>query len=327
MSTLRTPSRKQIRHGLREAMPWLAAFFGLGSVATLIVVQLLNNGGEVDTATLGLVALGLILLFAVAAPFHASQALRRISQLKVGALELGMKEIKRAERVRPVPGEEDGVSATRPPNCGYPKIVSELQGRLRFVRLIFEFAGEVREDDYRGIASWLRDHGVLTQDEETFALDLLEGTGADLPEWDKATREDFLNAAYAFAIRFGPRMWDRQVRNLLREEGCFVADYKQEPGHRPDFLVCHEERWALVAARVAGDSPVYLESAGPRLHDFEPRTLIQSRAIVIPDIRQGKVSDDIAWEADRPDGVRVIKLGKLKENLDVLFRNAEAVPV
>ena len=309
---------------VREAMPWIAAFFGLGAVAALIVVQLFNNGGKANTTTLGLLAVGLILLFTVAAPYHASEAVRRVSKLKLGALELGLKEIKRAERVRPVPGEGDGVPAPRSPDCGYRQIVAELQGRLRFVRLILEFENEVKEEDYRGIASWLRGHELLRQDEEAFVLDLLEGSGADLPEWDAVTRADFLDAAYAFSVRFGPKIWDRWVRHEIRRDEWFVVDYKQGPGHRPDFLAYREGRWALMTARVVGARPDYLEVAAPRLLDFEPRTLIASRAIVIPDIRAGKVAEECAWGPGRPDGVRVLKLGDLKKDTELAFAEPKA---
>jgi hypothetical protein len=307
--------------------PWAAVVFSLGVVAALIVVQLLNKEGKADTTTLGLLLIGVILLFAAIAPAQAADAIGRITKLKLGAVELGLKEIKRAERVRPVPGEEDGVSAARPSHCGYAEIVEKLQGRLRFVRQILEFTEEVKEeDDYHGIASWLREHGLLQQDEEAFVLDLLDGTGADLPEWEAATRKDFLDAAFAFSVRFGPKIWDRWVRRGLTDSGWFVAGYEQDKGHRPDFLAFRGGLGAVMTARVAGDQTINIEQAGPRLLSFEPRTLVDSRVIVIPDIRRGVVDGGIAWGFDRPDGVRVLKFGELKENPDLAFASPEAVP-
>ena len=283
-------------------MPWLAAIFALGVVAALIVVQLINDGGKPDTTTLGLFALGLLLLFAVTAPSAAGEILGRISKLKLGALEFGLKEMKRAERVRPVPEEEDGVLAPRESDCGHAKIVDLLEGRLRFVREILEFEKDVMEEDnYHGIAGWLREHALLKQDEEAFILDLLEGTGVDVAEWDRATRKDFLDAAYAFSIRFGPKIWDRRVRAALAERGWFVVDYEQPLGHRRDFLAYRDGRWALVTARVAGAKPGHRESSGQRLLAFKPNAVVSSRAIVIPDIRHGKVDDQLAWPT-RPIG-------------------------
>ncbi len=305
-----------------RAIPWVAALFGLGAVAALIVVQLVNNGGKANTTTLGLFAVGLVLLFVVAAPRHASQALARITKLKLGALEFGLKEIKRAARVRPVPGEWDGVLAPREPEFGYHEIVEELQGRLRFVRLILEFGGKVREEDgYRGAAAWLREHGLLNQVEEAFILDLIEGTGVDVAEWDVATREDFLDSAYSFSTRFGPRIWDRWVRRRLREDGWFIAEYEQKSGHRPDFLAYlkGQGRWALMTARVGGTSPDYEESAAGRLRKFSANQLINSRVIILPDIREGKAPDQHVWRDDRPDGVRVLKLGPLSASPELAF--------
>lgn len=301
-------------------MPWLAAIFALGVAAALIVVQLVNDGGKPDTTTLGLFVLGLLLLFIVIAPSAAAEALGRISKLKLGALEFGLKEIKRAERVRPVPGEGDGVPAPRESDCGYAEIVELLHGRLRFAREILEFEGDVSgEDDYRDIAAWLREHALLKQDDEAFVLDLLEGTGVDVAEWDRATREDFLDAAYAFSFRFGSMIWDRRVRGELRRHGWFLTDYEQPSGHRPDFLAYREGRWALFTARVGGAEPGHAEKAGGRLVNFKPRPLINSRAIVIPDIRHGQVGEELAWSSARPDGVRMIRLGELNREPNLPF--------
>lgn len=306
--------------------PWIAAVVSFVAVAVVIFVQLLNQEGKADTTTLGLLLIGGILLFGIVAPAAAVKAADRITKLKVGALELGLKEIKRAERVRPVPSEDNSVKTIRPREVGYLKIVDTLKGRLRFVSQILEFEAEVKfkgkpekgdrvdeddEYDYRAIAAWLRKHEMLDQAEEAFVLDLLDGTGADLSEWDAATRKDFLDAAYAFSSRFGPKIWDRWVRRKLGESGWFLAGFDQTEGHRPDFLAHRAGKWALMTARVGGDASGYVEKAGPRLLRFNDFGPIDSRVIVRPEIREGEVKEKYAWGSDHPDGVRVLSLNKL----------------
>lgn len=219
-----------------------------------------------------------------------------------------------------MPGEDDGVVPVRPPDCDYPRIVIELQGRLRFVRRILEFKEEVKNrHDYRGITFWLREHRLLRQEEERFVLDLLDGPNTDLDDWDPTTRSEFLDAAYAFSVRFGPKIWDRWVRQELTKGGWFVADFDQGKRHRADFLAYREGRWAQMTARVGGRTPRYIEKAAPRLLKFEPPELIISSVIVIPDIRNGRVKAKYAWGSNRPNGVRVLHLGELKESPELPF--------
>lgn len=297
-------------------LPWFAALVALAAVITLMVVQLIKNDGGADSTTLGFLGLATVFLFAVMAPHQTSGALRRITSFKVAGIEVGLGEIKRAERVKPLPGEDDGVGGERPKTNDYAAVVDRLQSRLRFVRLILGLKEEMGEQDYLPIADRLRTDLLLTRDEESFVLDLLEGPELAMTDWSAATREAFLDSAWAFATRFGPLIWDRHVRKRLEDAGWFVADYRQQRGHRPDFLAYREQDWAVMAARVGGneENPYHYAKTAGRLVRFKPQEPISGRCIVIPDIRAGTLEEKYRKGSDRQDGVKVVKLGRLEKD-------------
>jgi hypothetical protein len=298
-------------------LPWVAAVTALAVVITLIVVQLLATDGASDSTTLGLTGFVIVLLFAVLAPLQTKRVFGRIKTFKAAGVELGLEEIKRAERVRPLPREDDRVEIEKRPSTGLPaadyrKVVVELEARLRFVWaiLVLGQVSDVTESDYSAIVELLGTRGLLSEDEGTFALELLDRNHLQLTDWDSSTQETFLDSAWEFAIRFGPLIWDRYVRQQLEiprdGQKWLVADYQQQKGHRRDFLAYRDQqqRWAVMAARVAGtpDSPTSLAASRERLAKFTPESLVSGRRIIIPDIREATESDD---------EVRILKLSDL----------------
>jgi hypothetical protein len=316
--------KSRIRHAalcFSRIAPWLAAAVSLLAVALLVYVQLRNQGGKADTTTLGLLLIGVVLMFVIAAPVQAARAAKRITRLKVGAVELGLEEIKLAERVRPVPSEEDEVEAIRPLGCDYARVVAKLEGRLRFVREVLELEKAVKDKhDYIGITMCLREDGLLDGEEKRFMIDLLDGPNVGFDAWDDAARNDFLDAAYAFAVRLGPKVWDRRVKQELTDCGWFIADFNQSKKHRADFLAFRGSRTALMTARVGGTGSGYVEKAAPRLMNFDRFEPIEARVIVIPDKRHGAAKKEYEWSPDQPTGVRVLRLGDLKENPELPFK-------
>jgi hypothetical protein len=273
---------------------WFASVGALAAVVVLLAMHLDKSEGVMDSTALGLLAGGVGLLFACVAPWQTTQALRRITTFKFAGIELGLGELQRAERVRPLPREEDDevVVGPRPIGGGageeLRRVVDKMQARLRFSWDILEIEKKPgHQDDYRRVASWLRGAQLITQDEEMFILDLLRSDPHDVERWGATARDEYLDSGWQFAVRFGALIWDRHVRRELRRDGWFVADYPQERRHRPDFLGhCAEEGWAVMAARVAGPdhSPVALGPSRQRLRDVK-QDFVAGRCIVIPDIR------------------------------------------
>lgn len=228
-------------------------------------------------------------------------------------------EIQRAERVRPLPGDDDGVTVKkRPKSAGIEEISKRIKDKLRFVRKILDWEPAVDETEYRGIAEKLRVNDLITQDEEQFVLELLAGD-LDLRGWPDDTAREFLDSAWIFSVRFGSLVWDREVRKRLQASGWFIADFQQAPGHRPDFLAVRNGRWVAMAPRISGtpDQPFNHSVTARRLSEIDPGEKIEGRCVVIPDIREGTVADGKAEQLAAP--VKVVKLGTLLSSWEAAF--------
>lgn len=278
-------------------LAWLAAALAFVGAVTLIVVQLRGEKASPDSTTLGLFVLAAGLGFAFLAPGQATRALKRISIFKVGGVELGLAEIKRAERVRP-PQEDDGVqSEPRPRGAGYEDCVERLQDRIERTRIML--ALKARKKNYAEIAEKLRLAELLTRDEETFVLDLLQNYDPLSDDWSSSTEEKFLDATWAFATRFRALVWDRRVRQQLRADHWFIAGFDQLSGHRPDFLACKEGNWILVASRVGAleeAAPDNFDVAAKRLAAFADGPPVTNRLIVMLDPTRGEITNDAPGE-------------------------------
>jgi hypothetical protein len=284
-------------------LAWVAAAVALAGTTALIVLQLIHTHGVADSTTLGLVFLTIVLAFAVAAPHPTSGALKRITTFKVAGIEVGLGEIKLAERVNAlqIQVENDGVSVRERQGDDYGAIVKVLKERLQFVwnLLSLERSG-MRETNYISTTEWLRSRELLTYDEESLVRELLKGSGVEFADWSPPARSEFLDSAWTFAIRFGALIWDRNVRRALRREGWEVFDYTQDPGHRPDFLAFRGGSWAMTTARLGDDKgqPEQLDVAARRLARSESNVQISDRWIVIPDISKGFVSSECHEELE-----------------------------
>jgi hypothetical protein len=267
----------------------------------LIVAQLSHTHGVADSTTLVLLALVMALLFAVLAPYHTTGALRRVTNFKFGGVELGLGELKLAERLRPPPRENDGLGMrARPKAKSYPEIVERLKERLSETHSMLELDRKpdsyLEPDAYLAIADKLREMRVLTQDEEAFVLDLIDDdpTTAD---WSSAAEEGFLDSAWSFAARFRAMVWDRHVRRQLQAKGWFVAQFDQAIGHRPDFLIYRDGQWAVVAARPGSKDetrPENFRRAAERLATCDetiPITVpLGARCLILPSKLRGKLT-------------------------------------
>jgi hypothetical protein len=289
-------------------LAWIALVAAAAGAIVLMVVQLDDDGASPDSTTFGLFVVAAALGFAALAPGIAVRGLRRVSQFKVGGLELGLAEIKRADRVRP-PLEEDGVrSERRPKSSGYDACVARLRNRMNRARATLGLSA--RKDDYVGIAEEFRSLGLLTRDEETFVVDLQDYDPLS-NDWSTATAEKFLDDTWEFATRFRALVWDRQVRKSLKEQRWSIFEFEQSQGHRPDFLAYRDGDWALLAARVGSISknkPDKLDVAARRLWRFREGPEIASRSILLPELSGGFLSD--ALDVEVSAGIRVVTLAE-----------------
>jgi hypothetical protein len=291
---------------MRGGLAWVALVTAFAGAIALIVIQLSGDKASPNSTTLGLFVVAALLGFSALAPRLTIRGLQRVSQFKVGSLEVGLAEIKRAERVRP-PQEDDGVRAEKRPRfSGYDSCTSRLQNRLNRMRRMLELSAG--KDDYVGIAEELRSLGLLNRDEETFVIDL-QSQDPLSNDWSTATEEKFLDDTWAFATRFRALVWDRHVRKTLKGRGWSIFEYEQKRGHRPDFLAYREDRWALLAARVGSigkTKPDNLDTAARRLWKSRGVPEMTSRSIVVPDLSKGILSDSLDDEIR--DGIQVLTL-------------------
>lgn len=296
----------QLSDRFARLLAWLAVAAALAGAIVLIVVQLDGEKSTPDSTTLGLFVLAAALGFAALAPRRTIKGLQRVTRFKVGGVELGLAEIKRAERVKP-PQEDDGVRAeARPASKGYEACVDRLRSRLNRMRAMLHL--KASENDYVGIAEELRVRGLLSRDEETFVVNLQRNDPVS-DEWSTAVEEEFLDDTWAFATRFRALVWDRHVRKQLREKGWFIADYEQKRGHRPDFLACGQGRWTLIAARVGSLSsrkPDKMDTPAKRLWRQQKGPEISTRAVIVPDLKHAELSDELPDEVK--EGVRLVTL-------------------
>jgi hypothetical protein len=285
----------------------LAAAVAFGGAIALIVVQLEGEKAAPDSTTLGLFVIATALGFVLLVPAATVKGLQRVTRFKVGSVELGLAEIKRAERVRP-PQEGDGVRPEpRPKGKGYEDCAERLRNRLNGVRRMVGL--NAKKEDYTAIAEELRLTGLLTRDEETFVLDLQEHDPLSA-DWSSATEAKFLDDTWAFATRFRALVWDRYVRKQLSDGGWFIADFPQKPGHRPDFLAYRDQHWALVAARVGSllkGKPDNLDVAAKRLWNFNNGPTVSTWLIIVPDKARVEMSDDLPDRAKASVQVLTLK--------------------
>lgn len=285
----------------------LAALAVLALLLIVVTIQLIAKDGVADLTTLALSVLASILVFALLAPRQTGRAITRITSFKVAGVELGLQTVTSAERVEPPGVEGDGFVVNRE-DRGYGEIVEEIRRKLRFVWNITGLRNEVADNRaYHEIAWRLRAEGLLDDAELNVIMDLISERDYALSGLPSEAQDDFLDAAWAFATRFGSMVWDRYVRRELKRTGWLVLDFAQAPGHRPDFLAHWNGKWVLVAPRVGGSKKVsHFPSTRKRLVRYVFSLPIAGRCIAIPPQRKATVLNKTG--AGRDDPVKVLEL-------------------
>jgi len=290
----------------------VAAFL---AVCGLVALQLGENEAKPDATTLGLAVLAAALLVGIGAPKATRKALAQVSRLKLGGVEVALREADTANRAQAtlLSESEDGVPVKERQGTGDVRddllIVRERVGsRLDLCR--HRVLGMPKGTQPDATLARLRAENLLTRDEAKAIGDVLGGVGETIEHWPADVAEAFLDSVWAFVSRLGSTAFDRKARRDLAAAGWLIADFEQGRGHRPDFLGYRDGRWHLLTARVV-KSP---DKARERLDGFVKKGYgkairdagieIDSTILAIPDSREP------AQDGKYPE-VEVRRLGSL----------------
>jgi hypothetical protein len=265
-------------------IPFILAVGVLG----VLVLKLLGSEElqkHIDVSAVILVAFVVVLGFIIAAPGEAKKFLKRMTSLKVGAIEVGLQATTLVERVElrvPAP-TDDNVGAVEKRNVGgsaaeeFDEVRGKLVERLHFARdAILELDNRTAKPSE--IIASINDEKLLAPDEEQVVRDLLGDAKEEVCLLDADVRKRYLDGAWRFSSRFATLILERRVRNAMVAKKWLLLDFGQTRGHRPDFIAFREEVW-LVATRVdAGDAQIARGRLGKQLLPIEAR-----RVIVHPD--------------------------------------------
>jgi hypothetical protein len=285
-----------MRRGLRRAAAvaqYCAVLLALAGVCALIVVQLKESDSAVDGTTLGLVAIALALLVPIAAPRASKRWIGNISNLKVGGVEIALREVELATRIDLRLGEvDDGVAVTPLPKTGKASERTLLLRRRVLERLRLcrdRFLSLPKETEEELVAAHLRVEGLLTADEAEMIRLVLGDLPDEIDRWPVEASAEFLELSWEFVSRLGSTVFDRLARRELKGKGWALADFEQDRGHRPDFLAYRKGVWHLMTVRI----PSNPEKTRKRLQevvdggfeDIPIKDEIDSTIVVIPDER------------------------------------------
>lgn len=284
-----------------------ASAAALAGVIALIALQLSGEGSP-DATTATLAALAIALLFGLLAPRQTGAVIARVTRFKVAGIEVGLEAVALAVQVTPPSEEDDGFWIERDSE-DLGDIRAKLKARLRFVRVIADLEGAVDDQrDYLGIASAMHAGHLLDDRQLTFVVDLISERDLGLSKVSPAARDEFLDAAWAFAKRFGSMAWDHYVRERLAAAGWVVADFRQRRGHRPEFLAFRRGHWTVMAARVGGVKERWrYGSTAERLGRYDPGVPIDGRCIVIPATPDRRATVVAAKEEELPADAREVR--------------------
>jgi hypothetical protein len=279
--------------GVGAVAQYFAVLLALAGVCALIVLQLKEDDSAVDGTTLGLVAIALALLVPIAAPRASKRWIGNVSNLKVGGVEIALREVQLATRIDLRLGEvDDGVPVTSLPKTGKAsertlhlrrRVLERLRlCRDRFLSLPKETAEEL-------VAAHLRVEGLLTADEAEMIRLVIGDLPDEIDRWPSQASAEFLELSWEFTSRLGSTVFDRLARRRLKSAGWVLADFHQDRGHRPDFLAYRRGAWHLMTARIPGNP----EKTRKRLQkvidggfaDIPIKGEINSTIVVIPDER------------------------------------------
>lgn len=292
-----------------KAAAWIRAYALVAICAVALLLYLAARGKEVDGAVIALVALAMLATVAIVMPEQVGRVARNVSGFNIGGIvEVAFREEKRAQQVLqrlPVQKDEVEVGSRRRSDDPVEEVLivrDKLEQLLRFARdALFHLPADTQA--YDDVLRHLRDRGLLDRDEVAVCFYLL---GDSVPSWPEANRREFLDAAWAFAVRLGTETWDRWARQQLAKQGIAVTDVPpSSPKHRADFAVDAGAAGRLiVAARVA--QPIgSIDKVRQRWAEEDSD---QAHILVVPDNRVDKAAKRLE---DQPGHVQVMSIDTL----------------
>jgi hypothetical protein len=287
-------------------------------VFAALVLKVIGVGGfedNVDVTALILLAIVIVLGFIALAPGDAREILKRMTSLKVGAIEIGLQATTRVERVESRVAlidsviEDDDVNAVRRRPTGgsaaeeFDTVRDKLTDRLDFIRKVV-LGREQSEKPIETVGRITRNK-LLAPDEAQVIRDLLGDAKDEVGLLTADVRERYLDGAWRFASRFATLVFERRVRQVLTRSGWLLFDFRQTRSHRPDFLACHGDVWLMIATRV---EPGQTKGTRERLSE-RPVPWDARRVVVYPDKRRDKAEK----VTDTHDNVDLVALSDLAE--------------
>ncbi|MHB8657438.1 MAG: hypothetical protein ACYC91_05705 [Solirubrobacteraceae bacterium] len=222
----------------------------------LVIDRQLAGKLHPDATTVGLVVVVSVLVVVLLYPRELERFLERVSNVKVAGFEVGLTQAERArvvDRLPPVEELETPIDAMKRTGTvvgDLYEVRKRLTDRLTWLGKELLPLNSVRAGD---VLRWLVSLELVDADQARFVIDLLLPELSDLPSLSEAEQEKYIKRAWDFANRLRPNVFDREVRAEFRDRGWTVADFKQKPNHRADFLATTNNRWLLVAPRIALD--------------------------------------------------------------------------
>ncbi len=286
----------------------LTALGGILVTGILLYLEVayLDDKGKVhpNSTMIALFLWGGVLIAILATPEATRRLLRRLESVEAFGVKVAISVARATRASRHLVEERDGVRTSERPKTGDPasdldEIAKTIRARLRFVRdAVLDDPDNISE---AVMVPRLAGLGLLQHDEVGLINDVLGGVRDDISHWIRNDRERFLDAAWRFGTRLATMVFDRHVRLSLRAHGCFIADFDQPRGHRPDFLVGRDGAWALIAARVSADT---VPTTRARLAAVQVPPQASRRAVVVPEY-----AEDL--EDDLTPPVLTLRLGSL----------------
>jgi hypothetical protein len=265
-------------------------------VLVLKVIGLGELDHNIDATALILLGLLLVLAFIALAPGDAREVFKRMTSLRVGAIEVGLQATTLAERVElrvPAP-TDDKVGAVKKRKVGgsaeeeFDEVRGKLVERLESVAEKI-FGLDVAATKSIEIVAAINEEELLEPDEEQVIRDLLGDARKEVCMLDADARKRYLDGTWRFSSRFATLVLERRVRKAMTAEKWLLLDFGQTRGHRPDFIAFRKEVW-VVAARI---DPCDTRKARKRLA-AQPLPFEARRVIIHPDsMKRPAIKDSV----------------------------------
>lgn len=275
-------SWKHWRRGLGRIVAWAAAI-----AATVVLVAQLTGEVTVDSTSLALMLVALLLIYAAVAPSSARELLDRINLLKLpGGIEVQMQATARAERVLTRMPEAADAVTVRPRKRGggagaeYDRVRAKLEERLQKSGRYFGLGVKAPVGK---VVKKIESKDLLSEDELHLIRDLLGDLEDEVGRMPVKVREEYLDSGWKFAKRFRTLVFERLLRKELARNNWVLIDFDQSRHHRPDFFAFKGDVALLIAARVVPESTLPTRE---RLHKLQP-PFGATAIVVVPDTEKG----------------------------------------